>query len=316
MPEFHIQTLEIGSLDPATIHTYEKLAEPKFHPCFYGKDHLGRRHIKIVGLGALWKNKPIGLILAYHETIYSRGQKGIRHAEIYSLNVNEDHRDQKIVSALLSKMETLLSTEGCQIATFKYQCEKPDASFLEKTFQDMRWEGPRLLTMKYSYIVKIFDPPWLTRVRPVAPDFTIISWLKIQKTEKDRIKLKIIKGEISDFVSPFGIEEGKIEPINSLGLLYKDKVVGWMVTHRITTDTIRYSALFIEKEFQYRGYSIRLLADSINLHKQSDVKWALFELNLIDAERSWVHFVKKRLAPYAQSIAYTKQFWRQLEHNK
>ncbi|NET42698.1 hypothetical protein [Okeania sp. SIO2B3] len=42
-------------------------------------------------------------------------------------------------------------------------------------------------------------------------------------------------------LSPFG--NTPAEPLNSLGLRYETQLVGWMVTHRVATDAIRYSTM-------------------------------------------------------------------------
>jgi len=115
-------------------------------------------------------------------------------------------------------------------------------------------------------------------------------------------------------MSPLGAEEKIIEYTNSLGLRYKKEVIGWMITHRIAPDTIRYTSLYVDPEYQYKGPSIRLLIESMVLQTRSTIKWALFEINLDQINPSWYKFVQKRLAPYSQKITEIYKTWKQLNH--
>ena len=67
--------------------------------------------------------------------------------------------------------------------------------------------------------------------------------------------------------TPF-TQEDKIEPLNSLGLRYKDKVIGWMINHRIAPDTIRYTQMYVHPDYQPLSRSILFLAKAIEIHSR------------------------------------------------
>lgn len=103
-----------------------------------------------------------------------------------------------------------------------------------------------------------------------------------------------------------------MEPINSLGLLYQERIVGWLITHRIDTDTIRYSAFYLEPSLRFQGAAIKMLVDSIKLHLKNPTKWGLLEIPYIQAHPSWIHFFERRLFPYAAKITKLQQAWHTL----
>ncbi len=100
--------------------------------------------------------------------------------------------------------------------------------------------------------------------------------------------------------NPF-LEEDKLEPLNSLGLRYQNRVVGWVITHRIAPDTIRYTQMFVYPDTQPLSRSILLLAKAIQL--QVEAKQATKGTFRVDMDnKPMVKFVYRRLAPYLDEI--------------
>jgi hypothetical protein len=111
---------------------------------------------------------------------------------------------------------------------------------------------------------------------------------------------QIDQGRIHPLLNPFANKEMPMETINSLGLRYQGEVIGWIITHRPNPETIRYSNLYVDPRFYFKGFAISLLIKSMQLHQLTpDVPHALFEVNLTETEPSWWNFVKRRLIPYA-----------------
>lgn len=83
------------------------------------------------------------------------------------------------------------------------------------------------------------EAPWLNKNYRFSPSFTFFPWQEI--TPEERLNLQKQQETslwIPDELSPFKHEEN-LEPLNSLGLRYEGEVVGWVITHRLSPDTIR-----------------------------------------------------------------------------
>ncbi len=76
----------------------------------------------------------------------------------------------------------------------------------------------------------------------------------------------------------------------------KGKVVGWMINHRVASDTIRYSILFVAKEIQRSGKGMVLLAESIRLQLDSSVPYGKFAVQI--QNQPMLHIVRRHLSPY------------------
>ena len=87
---------------------------------------------------------------------------------------------------------------------------------------------------------------------------------------------------------------------NSLALANPYDVLGWVITHKIDENTIRYTALYLDLELRKKSFlTFYMLAKSIQLHQKTEIKNALFELSMKGAENAWIAFVYKKIAPYA-----------------
>jgi hypothetical protein len=94
-----------------------------------------------------------------------------------------------------------------------------------------------------------------------------------------------------------------IEHLNSLGLRYHDELAGWMITHREEAQVIRYSGLYVHPEIRGLGPALYLLKEAIHRHVEREPETlGLMEINQRFAPRNWLHFVEKRLKPFAVKI--------------
>jgi hypothetical protein len=90
-----------------------------------------------------------------------------------------------------------------------------------------------------------------------------------------------------------------------LGLRYKDQVVGWMITHRVAEDTIRYTKMFVRKDLQSLGRAISLLAKAIKLQLET-MEDSKAVCTVFADNTEMIRFVDKRLAPHLNSM---RQSW-------
>lgn len=272
---------------------YEKLTYPKFRPYLKTLDYDNT----LIAIGVNLASQPVGLALA--EILTDENS-----SEILSLFVVPEHRGKGLGKTLLEHLEKELISQGCSQVSLVY-ISNATTPYLEKILKERQWSNPQFrMLVGSSPIENLKDAPWLNLDNRLPSSYSIFPWLELSLQER-----KLIQQQQSDspwypeVLSPF-TEEENIEPINSLGLRYHDKVVGWMVTHQVVVDTIRYTKLFVRKDMQRLGRGIALLAAAIKLQLKSTKTQGIFT-TFADND-SMINFIHKHLAPYLTSI---RQSW-------
>ncbi len=249
----------------------------------------------IVAIAASDSNQPIGLALA-------KIQPEARSCEVLSIFVKPNYRQQGVGTALLRRLETELNQCHCAQAELVYVTGNLTTLSLERLLQKCHWTDPkpRMLVGKTTTDT-IANAPWMKRTRlPVA--YHLFPWQDITPAERTALQQQQQTNPwIPSMLMPFQHEED-LEPLNSLGLRYQGEVVGWLITHRLDSDTIRYTCGFIRPELKLRYIS--LLANAIQIQIDAKIPFGIWTVPL--AFPSMAHFVKERMAPYLVSLEESK----------
>ncbi|MBO3462767.1 GNAT family N-acetyltransferase [Aetokthonos hydrillicola Thurmond2011] len=244
-------------LDSSTAAAYESMTFPLF-----------RSHLQVlepqgltVAIGAADLGQPIGLALAEIQSDH-------HSAKVLSLYVSPERRNAGIGRALLTRLEQVLSQRGCTNVSIVYMTGKPTTSALEHLLQKCHWSTPtpRMLICKSDN--RALDAPWLKIYEHLPPSFAIFPWCELTNDERIAIeKQQETNPWIPNELVPFPHEEG-MEPLTSFGLRYQGQVVGWLITHRIYPDTIRYTCDWVREDLQKTGC---LLALHAKAHKRQAI---------------------------------------------
>lgn len=303
------QRLNPATMSPHDLQRWLALTPSAYHDYFFKE----QARYKIAGavfiiVGALQNNTPIGVALA---TRFPHNKV----ADIEYMFVSPAYRHHQIGAQLFLFLEQELIKESCIGMTMVYPENEPTTPILEKLMRNSGWDKPRLFMIRCQFKVADFNPLWYVNLLEKKNQWVnesevcIFPWRELKLQERNLLYHQQEQGRIPLEISPFK-EPEKIEYLNSLGLRYKEEVIGWIVTHRIEPEMIRYSSLYIHKEYQFLGYSMHLLCQAICLHKQSGVPFGMLEINVRQAAPSWMSFVKRRLIPYAASVVKFRQSWR------
>lgn len=300
--------IAVSLLELPIVSTEERTAYMRLIPEYlYGcLDGIDPYHINapIIAFGATLENKPIGIVLA---TAHTKVHTAIIHClEVQSINALDSIEDD-----LLKYLTQKLIDLGTKLATFTYATNTKSANILERTFEKQHWKGPDPLIIHCLFKRSEFDPSWWYKKIPLDKDYEVFPWKNLREDEKKNLKHRYEQGRIPNYVYPFGKDQNIIEFTNSLGLRYKGEVVGWMITHRTTPHTIRYSALYLEDDHKRTRYWLKLLIDSLRRHyENSNADFGELEINLNQIPKGWLKFIEKRLFPYAKIITHKNQFWK------
>ncbi len=276
----------------AAVREYEPLTFPSIR-----KQAQARRITEpLVTMAASHQGHFIGLALA---EVRPAGDL----ARVLSLFVAPEHRRRGVGDTLLAHLEHALAREGCTEVMLAYRSDWPSVPAIERLLQRHGWTPPqtRMLICKAS-TERIVEAPWLDRASLPA-GFTLFPWSELTPQEREAIQRRQeTEGWYPPVLTPFQ-EEERLEPLNSVGLRYKGRVVGWMITHRTAPDTIQYTSLFVEPELQGQGRALPLLAEAIRRQVAvgDEVPYGIFQ---VEAENEvMIKFVNRYLRPYLISLA-------------
>jgi GNAT superfamily N-acetyltransferase len=246
-------------------------------------------------VGAAYNTIPVGLVIARR---YPRR----RYADIISLAVALPARNRGIGTALLMDIEKRLAAAALSAIRAVYLAGQAATSALERVLQKCGWQPPVVDMYLYKMGKTIQYLDWLDWPFKAPPDLVVFDWVSLTPAEREQIRrdpsLKYPRS-----ISPFN-DEAHIEPLNSLGLRYRGQVTGWMITHRASPTTIRYSSLFVREDLRDlggMGLSVYLMSESIKRHLPHDeIPNASFFVETHNTPM--LRMIQKYAAPYAITI--------------
>lgn len=242
---------------------------------------------------AFEEDVPIGWIITY---IYPT----MKEALMTSLEVIPGHQNKGIGSKLMRHLIEHLKSLEFRILNFQYN----DCPYMEKMLQQTGWEPTTLLMRRYffdesSFLNESALPDWYFSPLPkLSQDFSLFLWSEALPKEIETAKDWAKSNPPIQQYSPFD-DEHPFDPITSLGLRYKGELAGWMVTHRLKPQLLRYTGFYVVPEVRGIGPAVCMLKESIRRHIENDVHTVgMMEINFKLAPSRWIQFIEKRLEPF------------------
>lgn len=277
--------------NPWSALNYQSFTFPLFRPRLKTLKPQG----STVAIAAISDTKePLGLAIA--EIDLER-----KDAEINSVFVAPQHRNQGIGTALLAGLEEELNSRGCLGAHLVYITGQATTNYWERLLEKNHWTPPepRMLVCKCDR--KMLTSDWFNKGYRLPSAYTIFPWMEITPEERNHLQQQQETNPwIPPELVPFQHEEN-LEPLNSLGLRYQGEVVGWVITHRLAPDTIRYTCGYIRPDLQRSGRLLCLLAESIKRHgARPEIDKAIWATSFVFS--GLINFEKNRMGPYLTSL--------------
>lgn len=273
-------------LTSATAKDYKNLTYPTFRNRLNQLDN----YESFIAVGASKNGVPIGLVLGELNKDDGLG-------EILSIFVIPEKRQKGIGTNLLKLIDNEFKRHNFNRLHLVY-IPNTCTPALEKILQKLGWNDPTPRMLIYlGLIANLQHESWLSFQDKLSSDYKIFLWTELTTQEREDILRR--QHDIpwySEVLSPFK-DETILEPLNSFGLQYQNQVIGWMITHRIAPDTIRYTALHIKQQYKGIGRAISLLANAINLQLQyPEITQASFAVTFDN--KPMLKFVEKRMIPH------------------
>ncbi|MBK4729457.1 GNAT family N-acetyltransferase [Oxynema sp. CENA135] len=288
---YNITPMNLGQLD---LFTYPRIQDRR--------SSEGDRGITY-GISASIAGQLVGLILAN----YSHHQQT---AEIISFLVLPQYRREGIGARLLRNLERFLAKIGCIHISVKYRTTAMTQLALESILKNQNWQPPRSsFVLTKTSIDRLKQAPWVYRYS-LPEKFTIFPWIELSDRERKRI---LERQQYPDALTPFS-NDPRLESINSLGLRYQREVIGWTITHRIASDTIRYSTMFVERPFQKFGRGFALLTESVRRQIDSGIPYATAAVATENI--GMLRCIERYFKPYGDLISESRYCAKQLQKDR
>lgn len=279
---------QVYHLNPENLAPYDGMTFPSLQKRWRTKPRRG----ELVGVSASISGDMVGLAVA--ELFPDSG------AELLSLFVLPACRRRGIGTQLLVQLGKALKQENCPEAAVMYQVSSLTQEALEPMLSKLGWQPPRqTFLLMQTTTEQISRAPWLGKY-PLGEGFGLFPWPEL--TPDDGQQLQQL-----DFPPPLSplSDMKRLEPLNSLGLRHRGQLVGWMVTHRVGPDTIRYSSLFVAEKFRARGRGIALLSAAIQRQIASPATKYTFAV--APESVAMLRFVRRHLRPYLTGVSESRQ---------
>ncbi|GAB5558887.1 MAG: hypothetical protein SynsKO_05340 [Synoicihabitans sp.] len=262
-------------LEPSADTTMEELPPLQARQCrtwFHGHP-AGRR------LGAHVSNEPIrnfALLQTGRPIACAVFQERLdRRARVLGVAVDPQHRGQQHGARLLREASAHLTRDNSirEVLT-EIESDNRRLPLSQRLLQAAGFaEGETTAEVYRGYVHTQTPDYWKDRTRlPVG--FSCIAWRHLRPEQREKIRTETVpQWDVPYVLNPFR-DMANQEPLNSLVLCRENQeVVGWMVTHRLGDDSIRYSSIYVIPPLQQYGLAMPLMAHSILLHAQYAPAW-------------------------------------------
>ncbi len=277
--------------------SYDPLLSP------YDSCRFQPKNTQFLSYAALDAGKPIGLLI---------GRLIVGGYELEHLFILPSHRQQGLARKMTDQFIQAITEQQELILKAYISSDNSSLAALERLATGPGWHPPKKFLERYYQDIYTLNPSWFHHIPPLPEGFQEFPWEQLTEKEEKLIAHRGQQGAIPMTMIPVHKDKARIYS-NSMGLRYEDEVVGWMITHRVADQVIRYSALYIDPRFRHKGLSIRLLVHAIRQQKQSPIQWACYELLVNGTLPSWRRFVQRRLLPYSEKATSTSLVWKKLQ---
>ncbi|MEA5621326.1 TIGR03032 family protein [Cronbergia sp. UHCC 0137] len=274
-------------LNPESLAPYDAMTFPSLQQRWRTKPQQG----ELVGVSASLAGDMVGFVIAELQAD--------KTAQLLSLFVAPAYRCQGIGKNLIYQLQRNLQEQQCTQIQLSYIVTELTTKGLEPILTQLGWNKPQAqFFLGQTTTEVIAQAPWLNQP-PLTAEFSLFPWTEL--TAKDRQELQLL--DFPEVLSPLA-DKQRLELLNSLGLRYQEQLIGWIVTHRVAANTIRYSSLFVAKPFRVRGRGIYLLATAIQRQIVSPI--TNYKFAIASENTAMLRFLRRHLQPYLTATSESR----------
>lgn len=289
-----IRYQRVFQLTPATLAPYAALTFPSLAPDAAATARISG---ELLGLSAMADGAMVGLAVA------ERLPDG--SARVLSLKVEEAWRRQGIGMGLLRHLLLFLAKEEIHRVSVRYKATALTSAALEPVLLRLGWSAPHTdFALLEGTAEVLAAAPWADR-HPLSPPYRLQPWLELASAPDAGPQLQRLAQQLGappELLPP--LEPHGIEPGVSLALLHDEALVGWVIAHRVTPTTLRYSSLFVAETHRGRARGPALLAEAFRRQQQQAIPEA--RAAIASANTAMLRFLRRHLAPYLSAVGASR----------
>ena len=249
--------------------------------------------------------EPVALLLGTYNV-------GAQSAEVLSLYVNREFRGRGVGRRLLEEAEAYLTARGIKRLRGSFVAFLPARAALERTLAARGFQSPVPLTRLYRFdregkLAEAFRLKRYEKYRSssgLRRGYDLSPWKALSPVWQQTLAHRQNQpGWFKDWENPF---RGEIpaDPEYSYALWLDGEPVGWLVTHRLAPDLLRYTHVFIREDLQRTGMAMALIICSFwDNHLRGGPRRCWCGIRRDNAPFNAM--VMKRFGPFAETIDET-----------
>lgn len=275
-------------LTPANLAPYAELTFPSLAP---GSSALARIQGELLGLSAMAAGVMVGFAIA------ERQANG--GAQLLSLKVDPAWRRRGIGTGLLQRLMVFLAREAIAPLSLRYKASPELSAGFEPILSRLGWSPPRtdfvLLEGRSDQLAAI---DWADR-HPISAPYSLLPWSQLSEAQRAQAAALDAPPELQPPADPRGLE-----PTIGLALLHHNSPVGWLLAHRTSPSSVRYSSLFVAPAHRGRARALALMNEAFRRQHAAAIPTARAAIDRRNT--AMVRLLKRHLGAHLSSIGRSR----------
>jgi GNAT superfamily N-acetyltransferase len=304
-------------LDEATARSLEGWTFPAYRhlldlrPSVRHPSHGDRRPIRPVVFASFTQDhRPTGLLLGCLPNGPSPHEIEIpNEAELLSIYVAPAFRCHGVAAELLQDLEDWMRAAYVPQLTATYMTNG-ETVFLERLLASRQWLTPEMRMRVYRGTLDEFmSTPWYMKYHPKHFDF--IPWFDIDSKQiADLERSPESRTWIPSDLTPWTYDLATADRATSLGIYFKGAIVGWVITHRLGSDTLRVTCGFIRPDLGRLGRVLPALSVTLQQAGDTGIRRVMFAVAIHHPEM--MRFADRWIKPWLSQCAETRHSMKNL----
>lgn len=180
--------------------------------------------------------------------------------ELVSIFTDKQHRNNSIAKELLKFSFEELKNSNVKSVTVVYMDKKPYTDALENILDFLDFDAEILRQSVVKNSIENFEKSarFAKRLVRLPEGFSLKLWEDVSQEDLQNLYDEDMSSQwIHEDLHPSKYLQNHFKEY-STALFYEGSIVGWIITHKLSDDTIRFTCSHVKDEFQHMSFQIRI----------------------------------------------------------